>query len=118
MPVSIGDDAAVLLPPSGATLHTATMIRHGAELDPPAACARQLLTDANDAVHALSATPRWFTLALTLDAPDPRWLTPFAKTLADTARELSLVLVGGDTTRGPRCIALTLHGWSQRSPDV
>jgi len=50
------------------------------------------------------------TLALTLPSPDDRWLGAFAAALAECAAQDDVSLVGGDTSRGPRSLALFLHG--------
>jgi thiamine-monophosphate kinase len=56
------------------------------------------------------ATPRWFTLALTLPRVDRRWLKEFSRGLFALARRHRLDLIGGDTTRGPLAISITAFG--------
>ena len=72
------------------------------------AAARQLVADARSRLPE-HAQPRWMTLALTLPAPDPQWLDSFSTALAEIAADDSLILIGGDTTRGPHSLALYLH---------
>ena len=52
-------------------------------------------------IAAMGATPRWMTLALTLDSADEQWLDDFAAGLFAAADAHNVALVGGDTTRGP-----------------
>jgi thiamine-monophosphate kinase len=59
---------------------------------------------------AMGATPRWATLALTLPDVDSDWLAAFADGLYRCADEYGIALVGGDTTRGPLSIGLTVLG--------
>tara|TARA_A100001037_G_scaffold121531_1_gene110673 strand:+ start:547 stop:894 length:348 start_codon:yes stop_codon:yes gene_type:complete len=72
------------------------------------AAARQLVADARSRLPE-RAQPQWMTLALTLPTPDPQWLDSFSRALAEIAAEDNLILIGGDTTRGPHSLALYLH---------
>lgn len=56
---------------------------------------------------ASGAKPRWFLLALSLAAPDEKWLQAFSEGLFALADAHGAELVGGDTTRGPQ-VAITL----------
>jgi thiamine-monophosphate kinase len=58
----------------------------------------------------MGATPRWATLALALPAADERWLAGFSKGFFALARRHGVALVGGDTTRGPLGICVTILG--------
>jgi thiamine-monophosphate kinase len=59
---------------------------------------------------AMGAAPRWATLALALPRADGRWLAGFSKGFFGLARRFGVELVGGDTTRGPLCISVTIVG--------
>ncbi|MDR2207515.1 MAG: thiamine-phosphate kinase [Azoarcus sp.] len=59
---------------------------------------------------AMGAAPRWATLALTLPAADEDWIAAFAEGLFDCAGRYGVELVGGDTTRGPLAMTVTLIG--------
>ncbi len=59
---------------------------------------------------AMGADPAWMTLALTLPDVDNQWLQEFSEGLFEAAEYYSVSLIGGDTTRGPRCINITIHG--------
>ncbi len=59
---------------------------------------------------AMGADPAWMTLALTLPDVDNEWLAQFSQGLFEAAEYYSVSLIGGDTTRGPRCINITIHG--------
>ena len=50
---------------------------------------------------ARTVTPRWATLALTLEAADPDWLERFSAAAAAVCEASGVELAGGDTTRGP-----------------
>ncbi len=58
----------------------------------------------------MGARPAWALLALTLPQADPAWLAEFAAGLGALARAHDVALVGGDTTRGPLCVTVTLLG--------
>jgi thiamine-monophosphate kinase len=59
----------------------------------------------------MGATPAWATLALTLPDADAQWVGQFADGFAALAGEFKLALVGGDTTRGPLSVTVTVHGF-------
>ena len=59
---------------------------------------------------AMGATPLAFTLALTLPTVEADWLQAFARGLNHMAQRCNVRLIGGDTTRGPLCLTLTVFG--------
>jgi thiamine-monophosphate kinase len=59
---------------------------------------------------AMGAVPRWASLALTLPEVDEDWLNGFCQGLFGLAAAHNVALVGGDTTRGPLTLSITLHG--------
>ncbi|MDU9409238.1 thiamine-phosphate kinase [Pseudomonas sp. zfem001] len=110
----IGDDCALLALPAGEQLavSTDTLV---AGVHFPNACdafllgQRALAVSASD-LAAMGATPLAFTLALTLPSASETWLAEFACGLQQMAENCSLALVGGDTTRGPLSLTLTVFG--------
>ncbi len=59
---------------------------------------------------AMAAEPAWLSLALTVPSMDWPWLQAFGEGLLELAREHRMQIIGGDTTRGPLSISLTVHG--------
>jgi thiamine-monophosphate kinase len=59
---------------------------------------------------AMGALPYWATLALTLPNVNHDWLAAFAKGFFDLAQEYNVSLIGGDTTRGPLTMTVTIMG--------
>ncbi|MGH6609152.1 MAG: thiamine-phosphate kinase [Burkholderiaceae bacterium] len=57
---------------------------------------------------ACGATPRCFFLALALPSVDEAWLERFARSLHALADEHACVLAGGDTTRSPSGVSITI----------
>lgn len=112
--LGIGDDAAVLELPPGQQLVAAvdTLVRgvHFPEDATPHAIGYRALAVNLSDLAAMGAEPRWALLALTLPEADPDWLAGFARGFADAAADLDLALVGGDTTRGPLTVSVTLLG--------
>jgi len=112
--LGIGDDCALLEVAAGEQLaiSTDTMVAGVHFPDPCDAflLAQRALAAAASDLAAMGAAPLGFTLALTLPAADPDWLAAFARGLDCKARECGLALIGGDTTRGPLCITLTVFG--------
>lgn len=112
--LGIGDDCALLTVPPGAQLavSTDTLVAgvHFPEVcDPFLLGQRALAVSASD-LAAMGATPSAFTLALTLPSVEADWLQAFARGLNAMAQRCSLRLVGGDTTRGPLSLTLTVFG--------
>ena len=59
---------------------------------------------------AMGAAPRYATLALALPEADAAWLAQFSQGLFQLADAFGVELIGGDTTRGPRNISITVIG--------
>lgn len=112
--LGVGDDAAVTALAPGEQLITCTdtLVRgvHFPDDAPPRDIATRALCVNLSDLAAMGATPRWYTLALTLDVADEAWLAEFAAGLADVSRHHGFALIGGDTTRGPLCISITAMG--------
>ncbi|CAM3236127.1 thiamine monophosphate kinase [Ectopseudomonas mendocina] len=112
--LGIGDDCALLALPAGEQLAVSTdTLVAGVHFPEPCDAfllgQRALAVSASD-LAAMGATPQAFTLALTLPSADEVWLAEFARGLQLMAQNCSLALVGGDTTRGPLSLTLTVFG--------
>jgi len=112
--VAVGDDAAVLNLSSNKQLVTSidTFISgvHFPINTPPHAIEHKSLAVNLSDIAAMGATPKWFTLALTLPEIDSHWLQAFSKGLKQLAENYDCFLVGGDTTRGPLSISIQVMG--------
>lgn len=112
--LGIGDDCALLTLPPGEQLAVSTDslvagVHFPDPCDPFLLGQRALAVSASD-LAGMGATPIGFTLALTLPVADPAWLAEFARGLDAMAAGCSLRLIGGDTTRGPLSLTLTVFG--------
>lgn len=110
----IGDDAACLqIPPGNNLLVSTDTLVSGIHFLPEWGAydiaRRSVMVNISD-MAAMGATPRWLTLALTLDKFDSHWLTEFTRGLTDSLNQYNLDLIGGDTTHGPLSISLTILG--------
>lgn len=111
--LGVGDDGALLAPPTGGELVSASRTLHP---DPasggqgPAALARGLAAGVLTDIALARARPAWATLALSLPAVDESWLEGFAGGLDEVLGAADVGLVGGDTTRGPWRVTLGAHG--------
>jgi len=112
--LGVGDDCALLAPPIGEVLAvtTDTLISgvHFPHHSPARLIAQRALAVNLSDMAAMGATPRWFQLALTLPDSDQNWLAEFSAGLNAMACDFNCALVGGDTTRGPLTISITLIG--------
>ncbi|KPX18470.1 Thiamine-monophosphate kinase [Pseudomonas amygdali pv. dendropanacis] len=112
--LGIGDDCALLAlaPGEQLAISTDTLVAgvHFPDVcDPFLLGQRALAVSASD-LAAMGARPVAFTLALTLPQVDADWLQAFARGLNHMALGCSLRLIGGDTTRGPLSLTLTVFG--------
>lgn len=112
--LGIGDDCALLDSQMGRqwTVSCDTLVcgRHFPLESDPFLLGQRALAVAVSDLAAMGADPVGFMLALTLPQADPDWLQPFARGLAQMARQCGLCLIGGDTTRGPLAMTLTVFG--------
>ncbi len=112
--LGIGDDCALLAPSPGMQLAVSSdMLVEGRHFFPGAdarmlghKCLAVNLSD----LAAMGATPTAFTLALALPSADRTWLSAFSTGLFELADQFGCELVGGDTTRGPLTICITIFG--------
>lgn len=112
--LGIGDDCALLEVPFGEQLaiSTDTLVAgvHFADPCDPFLLGQRSLAVAASDLAAMGATPLAFTLALTLPTVAADWLHAFACGLNQMAQACNVRLIGGDTTRGPLCLTLTVFG--------
>lgn len=111
--VGLTDDAAILPPRPGfdTVVTTDTMVEgvHFLADEAAAAIARRLLRVNLSDVAAMGAEPFAYFLNLTLsDRPDDRWLEEFVSGLRDDQKRYGVVLLGGDTTRTPGVLTLSI----------
>ena len=112
--LGVGDDAALLQVSAGNVLAVSSdMLVCGthffADADPCLLGHKTLAVNLSD-LAAMGATPRWATLALSLPGADEAWLERFSAGFFALAQRHQLDLVGGDTTRGPLNLCVTIMG--------
>ena len=111
-----GDDCAALQPSPGQQWLVSTdMLVEGrhflSTVDPHALGHKALAVNLSD-LAACGAAPRAFFLALALPQADADWLAAFSRGLFELADAHGIVLAGGDTTRGPLNLCITVMGES------
>jgi len=112
--LGVGDDCALLAPGAGKQLAISTdMLVEGRHFFPDAdpftlghKCLAVNLSD----LAAMGARPLAFTLALALPAVHEGWLAAFSGGLLALADLHQCELIGGDTTKGPLNICITVFG--------
>jgi thiamine-monophosphate kinase len=112
--LGIGDDCALLQPAPGMQLAISTdMLVEGrhffAGADPSMLGHKCLAVNLSD-LAAMGAQPLAFTLALALPEARETWLAPFSNGLLALADLHGCELIGGDTTKGPLNICITVFG--------
>jgi len=109
-----GDDCALIAQEPGTVMAVSTdMLVEGRHFFAGANAAelghKALAVNLSD-LAAMGATPRYATLALALPEADETWLAGFARGFFALADAFGVELIGGDTTRGPRTISITVIG--------
>jgi thiamine-monophosphate kinase len=112
--LGVGDDAALVRVGDGMQLAVSTdLLVSGTHFlpgtDPYRLGHKTLAVNLSD-LAAMGATPRWATLGLALPAVEDSWLAAFAAGLRALALAHRVDLIGGDTTRGPLTLAVTVFG--------
>lgn len=112
--LGIGDDCALLAPAAGMQLAVSSDMlvegRHFLSTVEPSRLGHKALAVNLSDLAACGARPLAFTLALSMPQADEAWLEPFSRGLLALADEYACELVGGDTTRGPLTICITVFG--------
>ena len=112
--LGIGDDCALLSPAPGMQMAISSdMLVEGrhffAGADARALGHKCLAVNLSD-LAAMGARPLAFTLALALPEAGRAWLAGFSEGLFALADAFDCELIGGDTTRGPLTVCITIFG--------
>jgi thiamine-monophosphate kinase len=112
--LGIGDDCALIAPTPGMqTAISSDMLVEGrhffAGAEPHALGHKCLAVNLSD-LAAMGAKPVAFTLALALPEANREWLAAFSAGLFALADAFDCELIGGDTTRGPLTVSITIFG--------
>ena len=112
--LGVGDDCALLSPAPGTQLAVSCdMLVSGRHFLPdvePAHLGHKALAVNLSDLAACGAKPLAFTLALALPEADEAWLAGLARGLFALADAHGCELIGGDTTRGPLNLCITVFG--------
>ncbi|NRB65872.1 MAG: thiamine-phosphate kinase [Vibrio sp.] len=112
--LAAGDDCALVKVPEGLSvaISTDTLVSgtHFLESANPAWVAHKALASNISDLAAMGATPAWVSFALTMPEPDEAWLAPFCEAFFELADYYGVQLIGGDTTKGPLSLTLTVQG--------
>jgi thiamine-monophosphate kinase len=112
--LGVGDDCALMSVPAGYELAvTVDSMVEGvhffAGADPEQLGRKLLAVNLSD-LAAMGADPVVATLALTLPEADENWLKPFSQGFLHLAKQFSVDLIGGDTTKGHLTLSIQAMG--------
>ena len=112
--LGIGDDCALLTVAEKQLLAVSTDtlvegIHFLKTIDPADLGYKALAVNLSD-LAAMGADPAWVSLALTLPEVNTDWLEAFSDSLFEQLNYYGMQLIGGDTTRGPLSMTLTIQG--------
>lgn len=112
--LGVGDDCALVRPGDGLVLAITTdMLVEGTHFFPgaePRALGHKTLAVNLSDIAAMGADPRWATLAIALPEVEEAWIGAFAEGFFALADRFGVELIGGDTTRGPLSLCVTIFG--------
>lgn len=113
--LGIGDDCALVTVAEKQLLAVSTDtlvagIHFLPDIDPADLGRKALAVNLSD-LAAIGADPAWLSLALTLPKVDEAWLKAFSDSLFEQLDYYGMQLIGGDTTRGPLSMTLTIQGF-------
>ena len=112
--LGIGDDCAIVSPPKGKRLALSTDtlvagVHFFADTEPYLIGYKALAVNLSD-LAAMGAKPLWYSMALTLPNADAHFARELTRGMHTLSVEHDIALIGGDTTRGPLAITLTVIG--------
>ncbi len=112
--LGVGDDAALIQATSDCQLAISTdMLVAGThffhDADPYDIGWKALAVNVSD-MAAMGAQPKWATLAIALSESNETWLREFSRGFFACADRFGVDLIGGDTTKGPLNISVTIMG--------
>jgi thiamine-monophosphate kinase len=112
--LGVGDDAALMTITPGMELAVSTDMLVGGthfylDTDPRQLGHKTLAVNLSD-LAAMGAQPRWATLSLALPQAHDDWLQAFSEGFFALAEAHGVELIGGDTTRGPLNLSVTIMG--------
>ncbi|WP_145551647.1 thiamine-phosphate kinase [Yersinia intermedia] len=112
--LGIGDDCALLTVAEKQLLAISTDtlvsgVHFLPDIDPADLGYKCLAVNLSD-LAAMGADPAWLSLAITLPSINEDWLQAFSDSLFDQLNYYGMQLIGGDTTRGPLSLTLTIQG--------
>lgn len=108
-----GDDAAILAPSNKARVVCVDTLNENIHFPREASAAdigyKSLAVNLSD-IAAMGGWPQFALLALSLPNSDEKWLSEFARGFFELANQYKVLLIGGDLTRGPLSVSVTLMG--------
>ncbi|MGM3175000.1 thiamine-phosphate kinase [Dickeya lacustris] len=112
--LGIGDDCALLTLAEKQWLAVSTDtlvsgVHFLPDIDPASLAYKSLAVNLSD-LAAMGADPAFVSLALTLPHVDTDWLAAYSDSLFEQLDYYGMQLIGGDTTRGPLSLTLTIQG--------
>lgn len=112
--LGIGDDCALVSVPVGMQLAVSadtlvSGVHFPVNTSPFDIGYKALAVNLSD-LAAMGAVPAWFTLCITLQDQSARWVEAFCEGMASVMRPHPILLIGGDTTRGPLSISVQVIG--------
>ncbi|MBJ7221842.1 MULTISPECIES: thiamine-phosphate kinase [unclassified Brenneria] len=112
--LGIGDDCALLTVAEKQLLAVSTDtlvsgVHFLPDISPSDLGYKSLAVNLSD-LAAMGADPAWLSLAITLPESNSDWLSAYSDGLFELLDYYGMQLIGGDTTRGPLSLTLTIYG--------
>lgn len=112
--LGIGDDAAIIAPEKNKHISISTdTLNEGVHFlkntKPYFLGWKSLAVNISD-ITAMGSIPEYALLSLSLPKGDKKWLSKFSQGFKACAKKYNVELIGGDTTKGPLSINITILG--------
>jgi thiamine-monophosphate kinase len=110
----IGDDSALISIPKKHILAISTdtlveSIHFLKNISPEDLAYKTVAVNLSD-LAAMGAQPKWTTLSITMPTSCCHWLKTFSDSFFNVLNKYNTTLIGGNTTRGPLSITLSVYG--------
>jgi thiamine-monophosphate kinase len=111
-----GDDATAVRVPAGEVLVSSidalvAGVHFPAAADPELVGFRSLMVSLSD-LAAMGAGGCYALVSVSLESGDDLWVLGLARGMRDAAREAGALILGGNLSRGPRAVHVSVHGFA------
>jgi len=117
--LSIGDDGSVVEVPKGmelvTVLDTISLGTHYLHETTSDSIGHKIVAVNLSDIAAMGAQPKWAHLSLSIPEAEKGWIEKFVHGFSALASKHGLIIIGGDTIKGPEMVTLSIQGIVNKS---